>query len=236
MDCSLPGFSVHGTLQARILEWVAISFFRGSSRPRDQTQVSCIAGRCFNLWATREASLKGAGKFYECIAAYHESKTWDFPQIPILSGNLIPINFSQDTLSKTTSSFIPSFICYHSPWEMTNYFPDELSLAPGNALFFPPQFIYLFLWPHHAACGTLVPWPGIEPTLPAVEVQSLNHWTTRDVPIWCSIRSSPCFSFKASSYEVNAGLPAQNRTVFNPDPSWVIYCVNTHKLFFTALG
>ena len=49
MDCSLPGSSVYGILQARILEWVAISFFRGSSRPRDRTQVSCIAGRCFNL-------------------------------------------------------------------------------------------------------------------------------------------------------------------------------------------
>ena len=49
VDCSLPGSSVHGILQARILEWVAISFSRGSSRPRDQTQMSRIAGRCFTL-------------------------------------------------------------------------------------------------------------------------------------------------------------------------------------------
>ena len=55
MDCSLPSSSVHGILQARILEWVAISFSRGSSRPRDRTQVSRIGGRCFNVWATREA-------------------------------------------------------------------------------------------------------------------------------------------------------------------------------------
>ena len=41
MDCSLPGSSVHGILQARVLEWVAISFSRGSSQPRDQTHVSC---------------------------------------------------------------------------------------------------------------------------------------------------------------------------------------------------
>ena len=54
MDCSPPASSVHGILQARILEWVAISFSRGSSRPRDRTQVSRIAGRHFNLWATRE--------------------------------------------------------------------------------------------------------------------------------------------------------------------------------------
>ena len=47
MDCSLLGSSVHGTLQARVLEGVAISFSRGSSQPRDQTQVSCIAGRFF---------------------------------------------------------------------------------------------------------------------------------------------------------------------------------------------
>ena len=43
VDCSLPGFSVPGIFQARVLEWVAISFFRGSSRPGDRTQVSCIA-------------------------------------------------------------------------------------------------------------------------------------------------------------------------------------------------
>ena len=50
MDCSPPSSSFHGILQARILEWVAISFSRGSSRPRDQTQVSHVAGRHFNLW------------------------------------------------------------------------------------------------------------------------------------------------------------------------------------------
>ena len=47
MDYSLPGSSVHGILQVRILEWIAISFSRGSSWPRDQTLVSCIAGRFF---------------------------------------------------------------------------------------------------------------------------------------------------------------------------------------------
>ena len=55
VDCSLPGSSVQGISQARILEWVAISFSRGSSLPRDQTQVFCIAGRHFTVWASREA-------------------------------------------------------------------------------------------------------------------------------------------------------------------------------------
>ena len=64
MDCSLPGSSLHGILQARVLEWGAISFSRGSSWPRDWTRVSHIPGRYFNLWVTREAwtSLK-AGRF-----------------------------------------------------------------------------------------------------------------------------------------------------------------------------
>ena len=55
MDSSLPGSSDFEILQARILEWFAIPFSRGSSRPRDQTQVSCIAGRFFTNWDTREA-------------------------------------------------------------------------------------------------------------------------------------------------------------------------------------
>ena len=55
MDCSPQGSSVHGILQARILEWVAIPFSRGSSWPRFQTRVSCVAARFFTVWATREA-------------------------------------------------------------------------------------------------------------------------------------------------------------------------------------
>ena len=49
VDCSPPSPSVHGILQARILEWVAISFSRESSQPRDQTKVPCIAGRFFTI-------------------------------------------------------------------------------------------------------------------------------------------------------------------------------------------
>ena len=51
MGCSLPGSSIHGSFQAIVLEWVAISSSRGYSWPRAQTQVSCIAGRFFTIWA-----------------------------------------------------------------------------------------------------------------------------------------------------------------------------------------
>ena len=54
MDCSLPGSSIHGLFQVRVPKCVAISFSRGSSQPRDQTQVTQIVGRCFTIWATRE--------------------------------------------------------------------------------------------------------------------------------------------------------------------------------------
>ena len=55
VDYSLPGSSFHGVIQARILEWAAISFSRGSSWTRDRIWVSCIVGRFFTIWATKEA-------------------------------------------------------------------------------------------------------------------------------------------------------------------------------------
>ena len=67
MDCSPQGSSVHGILQARILEWVAISFSRGSSQPRDRIRVSRIGGRRFNLWATREVHTCTYAKGYEVV-------------------------------------------------------------------------------------------------------------------------------------------------------------------------
>ena len=57
MDCRLLGSFVHGILNARVLKWVAISSSRGSSRLRNQTQVSHIAGRFFTDWAMREAHM-----------------------------------------------------------------------------------------------------------------------------------------------------------------------------------
>ena len=59
MDCSPPGFFLHGILQARTLGWVAMPFSRVSSQPRDRTQVSLIACRFFTVWATRDVLSKG---------------------------------------------------------------------------------------------------------------------------------------------------------------------------------
>ena len=77
LDCSLPGSSVHGILQARILEWVAIPFFRGSSQPRDRTQAFCIADRFFIVLATREALLQRGNpllNIYQYVITQHVFK------------------------------------------------------------------------------------------------------------------------------------------------------------------
>ena len=76
MDYSPLGSSVHGILQARILEWVAISFFRGSFQLRDRTWVSCIAGRFFTFWTTREARMFTITKFKMLLDFY-------IPRLPV---------------------------------------------------------------------------------------------------------------------------------------------------------
>ena len=81
--CSPPGFSIYGILQARILEWIAISSSRGSSRPRDRTQVSHIAGRRFNLWATREARGDTWGKVN--IIQYKRAINLEKSRLPVQS-------------------------------------------------------------------------------------------------------------------------------------------------------
>ena len=104
---------------------------------RDWTQVSCIAGRFFTVWATREALL-----------------------LIILHLNLL-----QD---------IGYNLCAVLRWYISLRFKKIFCIL----------FIIIF-WPHHMACGILVPWPGIKPVPPAVEAQSTNHWSTREVLRWC---------------------------------------------------
>ena len=62
MGCSLPGSSVRGILQARVLGWLAVPFSRVSSQSRDWTQVSNVAGGFFTVWATREAPKYWSGQ------------------------------------------------------------------------------------------------------------------------------------------------------------------------------
>ena len=67
--CNPMDYTVHGILQARILEWVAVPFSRGSSQPRDRTQVSHIAGGYFTNWATREAQIQYSVQFSHSVVS-----------------------------------------------------------------------------------------------------------------------------------------------------------------------
>ena len=97
MNCSLPGSSVHGVFQARTLEWVVMPSSRESSQPRGRTQVSCIAGRLFTIWATREVPpvLNGCGKEWMVlqrdVTVLRFSRNWNWRSqngvLLILPGN-----------------------------------------------------------------------------------------------------------------------------------------------------
>ena len=87
MDCRPPGSSIHGIFQARILEWVSISFSRGSSWPRDRTWVSCIAGRLFTIGVNRELTVAYLAPLSSTIS--QTLLKFTSPELPILSNHLI---------------------------------------------------------------------------------------------------------------------------------------------------
>ena len=145
MDCSLPRSCVPVILQARILGWVAIPFSGVSSQPRDQTGVSCIAGRFFTLWATRETLLTMRGalnrkkkkkkkKAYLVEArlkansppgsypGYYITFTWSFPDP--LDKNPLPLS---------VSTYLPNFNLLISDLLTTsNLGTCHLSLSVAN--------------------------------------------------------------------------------------------------------
>ena len=74
--CDPVDYTVHGILQARVLEWVAFPFSRGSSQPRNQTQVSAIAGGFFTTWAIREALQPRLARPKNCLSRARRQRFW----------------------------------------------------------------------------------------------------------------------------------------------------------------
>ena len=111
MDCSPPGSSLHGISQARIQEWVAIFFSRGSSPPRDGTWVSSTAGRFFTNWATSKPGLGSPRNHrYQFSSVQSLSHVWLFatPWIAAHQASL-SITISQRSLKLTSiESVMPS--------------------------------------------------------------------------------------------------------------------------------
>ena len=113
MDCNQLGSSFHGIFQARILEWVVILFSTGPSRPRDQTQASCIAGGFLTIWATREALF--------CVCAFN-SYSLQLTCASIAPGTLsflLRVIFSEmsHSLKQSTHSII-----FAEKWTTLEYF------------------------------------------------------------------------------------------------------------------
>ena len=113
MDRSLPGSSVHGILQARIREWAAISFSRGSSQPRDRTRVSCISRKNLCHQDTREVTVHVGG---DCegtrpVLADAITRCWDLPLLTAKEsssclGNKCKILTSHNYLSHSVILFL----------------------------------------------------------------------------------------------------------------------------------
>ena len=115
--CQAP--SVHGILQARILEWVAIPFSRGFSWPRDRTQVSSIAGRFFTIWATRETNLlPPCSKAHYLLSEFQEELSTHFCFHLCLSPASFPTQLPHNffsTIAKPISFKISMTLFYSKP-------------------------------------------------------------------------------------------------------------------------
>ena len=114
----LPGSSVHGILQAIVLEWIAISFSKGSSQPRDWTWVSCIVDRRFPIWATREV------KQYLQLGTLPSQLLLDWNVSASLQGHslhLCPSDFQPFLLSPGSPCGISSLSSSHSLFLSLSY-------------------------------------------------------------------------------------------------------------------
>ena len=131
--CDPMDYTVHEILQARILEWVAFLFSRGSSLPRDRTQFSHIAGRFFTSWATREAqvlgiinrlkvggSWKGGKALLQVQRVHRNLSTIVCSDVPVLSlRELLSEQGKGNLLRAESSSFAPGLI---KPWVQFSVF------------------------------------------------------------------------------------------------------------------
>ena len=114
MDCSPPGSSIHRISQVRLLEWVAVSFSRGSSRPRGQTQVSRIVDKRFTIWATREV----IKEYIQCLAT---SKSKALPEPlertqPCKKVGFSPVRPFQNTIRFLICIILSHYVCNNLWW------------------------------------------------------------------------------------------------------------------------
>ena len=180
MDCSPPGSSVHGILQARILEWAAISFSRGSFWSRDLTQFSHIASRSFTIWATRETlehsiyPLDLQNQF--CLQFIKQ----------FLHYFVISLGFGgKMQLEYATLNQSPQIFLDVKSYSSTPMYAQDCEKSLAHELCFPPSYSRMHLRKaseqtpvEKLLCGThfppeALPNRGMEPGSPALQADSL---------------------------------------------------------------
>ena len=133
MDCSPPGSSVNGILQARILEWAAISSSRGSSWPRDWTCISCIGWRILYYWATEASSV------------------WMPVSFQMLTNRNVDLSPSWVHFFGGQLPVTPTLLCKMG---MNKWEPASLWMQPGLFYLFSPQNTF---YPHGSSSATSQP-------------------------------------------------------------------------------
>ena len=218
-----PGSSVYGIFQAGILEWAVISSSRESSRPKDRTQVSSIADRCFTIWDTREAPhqqgeipkhwphlLKGA-----CITLTIRRKWRVFFKVVGALGILSPLFSLQDSLPMPN----PSDLGFNSYLSAISTHVTQLGLSSWNLMFpgsmfqtYPsspslPPHPHLLLFLFSASVTILTLHPVIEPGILLDFTQHINTPSCPDIHltptlpsplpplVWATLSSPPSHSF-----------------------------------------
>ena len=119
MNCSPAGSSVHGIPQARILEWVAISFSRGFLQPKNRTWVCCVTGKFFTVWATREDLCSQKPSHLQCCPG--ERASWPIPSSPIIQTHLSPSCFCGVPDSPLRKAGLPRSLPHRWPWVSTQF-------------------------------------------------------------------------------------------------------------------
>ena len=193
---SLPGSSVHGILYARVLEWVAIFFSRGSSQPRDKNWVSHIAGRCFTIWATRIRS-----NYISCYLRLGIATTleyWKGGHILVDIAFSVILDFSvQFSLSVVSDSLGPD--------ELQQDRPPCPSRTPGVY----PNPCPSSQWCHPTISFSVVPFSSCPQSFPSIRVFSNKSALRIRWPKYWS------FSFNISPSNEHPGLISFRMDWFN---------------------
>ena len=197
--CSLLGSSVHGTLQARILEWVAIPFSRGSPWPRDWTQVSRIAGRFFTIWATKENQIKNNTNKIQTKNIF---KTEMHLECAWKKGDLVTL-ICEDTISPV-NTFTRRAQTLPSPPDSRHQGPNQAKKPSGLFVFihFLPFGDHPSAAPGHLYSPILASIPNSAPVCVArgqvqLQEQARENWRWA---VTCARPSAECFIYLKFQY------------------------------------